>query len=458
MIMAKEPYSAVIYFKAKPITISLRAIYALVYILLGIFIGFFPVCQSNAQYNNTFYNFYNYRPPYYYPLITSYIPSPVSVLLTDNYGPLNPGLTYRASSSNSFYSISIRPGGTSSYPGNYSLYNSALAPFTYYPGNYSLYNPALAPVTCFFSNPQNQPYAFANGDLINLPVIEAKTIAANATLVLANATSGMYCCDPIAWLGAGLQGGGIWEKSLRLCAQSLDRQGFLLAVAPAFSVQTTGQTGTMSLARSDLLLYEGIINLEGGSADYQVTIAADKAATTSIIHIRNATCDSCHPVPPAHIASSAFWGKCNLCHNLGNVIHVHAYKAKIAVNDCYRCHPIGYLSGAHSQIGLGCTDCHGNLEDAANNRMKISGQLGEPHCADCHDLQHSENPAALYVDSAGHGGIWCINCHGPTHAESVRPLGYNNCQVCHAMQVHQRQVGTDCKACHNSSTSPHLVT
>jgi hypothetical protein len=26
------------------------------------------------------------------------------------------------------------------------------------------------------------------------------------------------------------------------------------------------------------------------------------------------------------------------------------------------------------------------------------------------------------------------------------------------MQVHQRQVGTNCKACHNSSTSPHLVT
>jgi hypothetical protein len=442
MIMTKEPYSAVIYFKARSITISLRAIYALAYILSGIFMGFFPVCQSSAQYNNTFYS---YKPPYYYPLyplITSYIPSPVSVLLTDNYGPLNPGLTYRASSSNSFYSISMSQGGTSSYPGNYSLYNSALAPFTY-----------------FFSNPQNQPYAFANGDLINLPVIEAKTIAANSTLILANATSGMYCCDPIAWLEAGLQGGGIWEKSLRLCAQSIDRQGFLLAVAPAFSVQTTGQTGTMSLARSDLLLYEGIINFEG-STDYQITIATDKAVTTSIIHIRNATCDSCHPVPPAHIASSTSWGKCNICHNLSNVIHVHAYKAKIAVNDCYRCHPIGYLSGAHSQIGLGCADCHGNLEDAANNRMKISGQLGEPHCADCHDQQHSENPAALYVDSAGHGGIWCINCHGPIHAaESVRPLGYNNCQVCHAMQVHQPpHVGTNCKACHNSSTSPHLVT
>ena len=155
-------------------------------------------------------------------------------------------------------------------------------------------------------------------------------------------------------------------------------------------------------------LYEGSIDTSGGAGDYLTTVTVDAASATAVIRRRNFTCDACHATPPGHIANPANWGNCNLCHNLSSEIHIHAYKADIAVDDCYQCHPTGSLNSVHSQqVGMWCTDCHGTLLDAPNNQMNISGQLGLPHCADCHDSQHSENLPALFVDSVRHGGLWC---------------------------------------------------
>jgi hypothetical protein len=192
--------------------------------------------------------------------------------------------------------------------------------------------------------------------------------------------------DPVAWLNAGFQV-GIWAKVLPVRAQSMDIQGLLLANTPAFSVRPTGQTGSMTLLRADVSLYEGLIDASAGAGDYLTTVTVDAASATPVIYRRNFTCDACHPTPPGHIATPAIWGKCNQCHNLSSNIHIHAYNAGIAADNCYQCHPTGSLNSVHSQqIGLWCIDCHGTLLDAPNNQMNISGQLGLPHCADCHDL------------------------------------------------------------------------
>lgn len=322
-------------------------------------------------------------------------------------------------------------------------------------GYSGFYNLALFPFTPFFINSQFSPSTYLNGKPFTLPAV-GRRASSVASLVMANPTRGMYCWDPLSWLNAGFQL-GIWDKNLPIRAQTLDQDGFLLPVAPAFTVQTTGQTGNMVLFRSDLQLYEGLA--EGaGSADYLVTAWVDAASVTTVAHRRNTSCDFCHPAPPGHIAVSDTWGRCSICHNLGNVVHIHAYRAGIAIDNCYQCHPTGCLTGVHGQVGLWCVDCHGSLLDAENHQMLIPGQLGMPHCADCHDPLHSENLPAIFMSSAGHGGIWCINCHAATHTESALPLGYNNCTLCHTTQAGLSWMGPDCQACHSSSVSPHMVT
>lgn len=353
----------------------------------------------------------------------------------------------RASATNFFYPATTGITGISPYGLGAAPLNSPLAPF--------------APLTPFFARTlAAQPFATINGSLVNWSTPGTRRIASVASLVLANPTYGMYCWDPVGWLAGGFQV-TIWGPDKPVRAQSFDDQGYLLDAIPTFSVQPTGQTGTMTLLNPDVLLYEGQIHA-AGPADYLTTVTVDTASTVAVTHRRNATCDACHPTPPGHIADPSTWGKCNNCHILGDVIHVHAYNAGIAIGDCYQCHPTDCLSGYHGQIGLWCTNCHGNLADAINGQMKVTGQLGKPYCADCHDDQHSENLPSLFVDSVGHGGVWCINCHGATHVEYVKPfgykpLGYNNCDACHKVQASVSWMGPNCGICHGSSVSPHLV-
>jgi hypothetical protein len=212
----------------------------------------------------------------------------------------------------------------------------------------------------------------------------------------------------------------------------------------------------MEILDSSISLYRGIINAAAPN-EYLVTVVVDSASTVAVAKRRNASCDVCHPTPPGHIGVEMTWGNCHECHNLGDKLHRHAYNAYIPVDKCYTCHPTGCLSGVHGQRGIWCTPCHGTLEDAAYGRMKISGQLGKPLCADCHDPIHSEPGGALFVDSAGHGGIWCINCHGATHVEVAEPIGLNDCTFCHTVQADIKWMGPNCALCHGSSSSPHYV-
>jgi hypothetical protein len=407
--------------------------------------GFYYPTQASSFSSGSSGNYGASTTGFYYPTQASSFSSGSS----GNYGASTTGFYYPAQAS-AFSSGSSGNYGASTtgfyYPAQASAFSS---------GTYGTNNSIFAPLTPFFAQPSS--YSYINGELINLPT-GTRTIAAVASKVLANATTGMDGWDPVAWLNAGFEV-GIWEKNLPVRAQSMDSQGLLLASTPAFSVQPTGQTGSMTLLRPDVSLYEGSIDAAGGAGDYLTTVTVDAASTTAVIHRRNFTCDACHATPPGHIANPATWGNCNQCHNLSSKIHIHAYNANIAVDDCYQCHPTGSLNSVHSQqVEMWCTDCHSTLLDAPNNQMNISGQLGLPHCADCHDSQHSENLPALFVDSVGHGGLWCSNCHGPVHAEIAPPLGYNNCKLCHTTQASLPYMGPNCQKCHFSSTSPHVVT
>ncbi|MGA1869982.1 MAG: hypothetical protein ACMUJM_15720 [bacterium] len=300
------------------------------------------------------------------------------------------------------------------------------------------------------------PEALFYSPLVDSPLVNLRFTNASVNLVLAQPPKGMYCWDPIGWLEGGFQV-NLWKSSLTVRAQSFDKKGLLLDIVPEFIVDTTGEIGIMTLLDPDILLFEGSF-FGGAPNDYLTTVTVGTASTVAITHRRSATCDACHPTPPGHVAFRYTWGRCHDCHKLDSVLHKHALQdARLPIDDCYRCHPSGCLSGVHGRIGIWCTDCHGTLLDAVNDRMLISGQLGLPYCASCHGPLYAENLPRLFKDSRGHGGVWCINCHAPTHIENPIPLGYGDCGVCHTVQAADPSMGPDCGICHGSSISPHLV-
>ena len=301
----------------------------------------------------------------------------------------------------------------------------------------------------------NSYYSSATTGATSADTIRVTSIL-EAELVLASPEYGMYCYDPPTWLNAGYQV-GIWCYRIPIRAQSFDKRGRLFNDTPGFSVEPTNESGVMEVFDSSISLYRGIITAKG-PADYLVTVVVDSASIVTTAKRRSATCEICHPTPPGHIAVEMTWGNCHECHNLGDKLHRHAFNAFIPKDKCYTCHPNGCLSGVHGQRNVWCTACHGTLEDASYGRMKISGQLGKPQCADCHDPMHSEPGSALFVDSSGHGGVWCINCHGATHVEVAQPVGLNNCKLCHTIQANIGWMGPNCALCHGSSFSPHFVT
>ncbi len=183
------------------------------------------------------------------------------------------------------------------------------------------------------------------------------------------------------------------------------------------------------------------------------------------------------------------------------------YLANRGADACQACHPADpqgatrMLRGIHHQVELGCTHCHGPLEDHALGLLKAesgagkqsAGRLmglirprqsetledvparkawfGEPDCLHCHvDFQPPDTdetlPGQRTVDQAGlfrmrgdDAGIMCAACHGAPHAlyparnpygarrdvigpqqyqQSPYPIGSNkNCKVCHTIDMEE---------------------
>ncbi len=136
--------------------------------------------------------------------------------------------------------------------------------------------------------------------------------------------------------------------------------------------------------------------------------------------------------------------------SLSHAIHEeHDDKVPATIEGCYQCHPgpqtkclRDVMSTDH---GMDCIDCHGTMEDVAENPEPW---LNEPRCdnAACHGSAYQQDQA-LYRQSKEHGDIYCAACHDSPHAitPSSQPndglkfiawQGFNDtlqaCTVCHA--------------------------
>ncbi len=212
-------------------------------------------------------------------------------------------------------------------------------------------------------------------------------------------------------------------------------------------------------------------------------------------------CQSCH-ADPALMAT----GKPDVL-NFSSAIHgFHAnYLSGMDQEACNMCHPsreegnTNCFRGRHTQVGVGCTECHGALEDHAlgllanQTGIEASTRLSrglepvyayskeeikprmpwhmEPDCRSCHTnfnifedgftgtAFNSWVPGkeALYRNRTDNHGVMCIACHGSTHAvygaynkyglqrDNQQPLQYQGlagtigthgqCMVCHTIEM-----------------------
>jgi len=105
--------------------------------------------------------------------------------------------------------------------------------------------------------------------------------------------------------------------------------------------------------------------------------------------------------------------------NFSQAMHEkHAGKVQDSTDGCYACHPGPDTKCLRdvmsSEYEMGCTDCHGGMEDVAQENR--NPWLDEPRCDVCHDELGYEQDQDLYRFSKGHGGVYCEACHDSTHA------------------------------------------
>jgi hypothetical protein len=263
---------------------------------------------------------------------------------------------------------------------------------------------------------------------------------------------GEYCTDPATWVRNGYKV-GIWATNVPFKAQAIDKAGYKAAGTFNYSV-TGSDSGVMPLVDSTNLVYQQSPYVPNGS-NYAYTVTVSGITGSNSIFRAPAKCDSCHSTPPGHTGSSANWGKCNTCHNLGEKIH-SSHRSRVgSTSNCYACHPQGCLdTDLHAKtLGFTCVTCHGDLSMTANNTFKIEKMAGRPKCANCHDRNHAEG-TALYTDSYKHGGMLCASCHNAPH-RVIKPT--QTCTTCHTTQAADPKMGANCGQCHKSSVDPHLV-
>ncbi len=248
---------------------------------------------------------------------------------------------------------------------------------------------------------------------------------------------------------------------------------------------------------------EGVAGLSDETAQ-DILAVHDKISKTKLLKMaqkgKPLFCQSCH-------ADSILQtkGKPGLL-NLSAAIHgFHAnYLTGRDADACHACHPSSsdghtqYLRGVHHEIGLDCTNCHGNMEDhalsllvaeenagkkRAKRLMKHLGPtrvdsirnikprspwINEPDCLNCHiDFNQPDTDEAfnqwtksadeLFRLRTDEVGIMCQACHSSTHAvypatniygnnrDNIQPLQYQgnpypigsneNCKVCHTIDM-----------------------
>ncbi len=173
-----------------------------------------------------------------------------------------------------------------------------------------------------------------------------------------------------------------------------------------------------------------------------VAAVSSSAVNTSLMQQRPVLCAKCH-------ASNALGttGEPGVP-NLSKAIHEkHEGEVPDTTDGCYNCHPgptTKCLRDVMSQeFGMGCVDCHGDMEQVAKNP---DPWLNEPRCDTCHNEGPYDQNQALYRNSTEHGGVYCAGCHDSPHAiapssqpnDAIKFIGWqghdgpiDTCTVCH---------------------------
>jgi hypothetical protein len=161
---------------------------------------------------------------------------------------------------------------------------------------------------------------------------------------------------------------------------------------------------------------------------------------------------SCHTTPALGQTGSGTAGY------LSAAIH-GAHASRDA--DCLDCHP-GALtkcnrSLAHTNESGNCATCHGSMEQIASG-IQAGDRVPwarEPKCSNCHigiphvGIPHVDTGAILYRNAKGHGGIYCVSCHGSPHAMVPSREDTDNYQPLH-LQNSDKTIGS-CGVCHDNS-------
>ncbi len=136
--------------------------------------------------------------------------------------------------------------------------------------------------------------------------------------------------------------------------------------------------------------------------------------------------------------------------SLSEAIHEeHGDEVTSDLAGCYSCHPgpqTQCLRDTMYSQGMDCIDCHGTMEQVAQNPAPW---LNEPRCDNvaCHGSgYYQDNP--LYRLSTEHGGVYCAGCHDSPHA--IAPTNESNDAI--KFQMVQGSAGpiSDCLVCHGS--------
>lgn len=235
-------------------------------------------------------------------------------------------------------------------------------------------------------------------------------------------------------------------------------------------ITVTNTAGTTMLAQTQAVVpvsWEMSCNVchntPGESVATTVLKAHDRLHQTDLMNHQPVMCASCHSdnalgtpgTPGVKSLSAAMHGAHASRLTAANITGAQA---------CYTCHP-GYrttcLRDVHSQRGMDCINCHGDMAQVGNQSR--TPWLQEPSCASCHQSRRPnfefEQPGTLFRNSVGHMGVQCMSCHGSPHAITPTATKADNLQALR-IQGHTGPIGSaqGCTACHTSQPSdpfPH---
>lgn len=184
--------------------------------------------------------------------------------------------------------------------------------------------------------------------------------------------------------------------------------------------------------------------------------AHDRLHGTQLINNMPVNCSQCHADPA--LGAPGVAGVPSMSHAMHGSHANRMAAANLAVN-CYACHPgvrTQCQRDVHSQRGMDCYSCHGQMEDVANPTRRP--WIDEPRCASCHQSRkpefHFEPAGVAFKDAVGHGGVKCVTCHNSPHAVAPTTTGLDNLQAIR-LQGHAGPIGgplstrTSCVVCHD---------